>query len=581
MSILTSLDFFAKYIHWHINKQKKIYTFLGGIISIISFLICLTIFILLFEDLIKRENPQINEDDEPQHEYQKIKFGKEKIYIPWTISDYSTRKVNFTGWLYPIIYYFYGERDKSTGAMPYDYKILNYRLCNETDLKKLDYYQDTYVNFDTLFCIEMENEIMGGSYFDEFIYHIQMDFYLCEDGVNMGTKGKKCTNYDDLVEHIGKDNAWHIEIYYPEVQFKPKDQKNPIGIFYNTHFYNFNKLNTKVERLYLKQFTLIDDQGWIFVNKKNESLWGFDKIESDSYVRSSDGKEFINDFSSSKIYSLVVYLNRNKKIYSRKYTKLLDALGNIISIVHGAYIFIKIISRIFIESFQDKCILKYLLLENENNKNKSKKISMPFIVNEHIENSNNFSVVNKSYNEFIHNAKIDDKKKKCNYVNKKKEKAMQNFPIKLKSSNEENRQIENENSSDVFNFKNLCQQKRIWKKLNILDKKNNANDCDDRFIVFLNRLKSIKNTKMNYSVVSRWNLKDINFPFYYYIFNFISQIFGLKKTYCVNNNFNNAWENMINILDVKEYVQLQSNVSLICNSLVEFNNDRNKEIDAT
>ena len=576
MSIFTSLDFFSTYVHWYINKQKKIYTDLGGIISIISFMMCLCIFILLFEELIKRENPQISEDDEPHNEYRKIKFGEEKIYLPWTIGDYSTRRVNFTGWLYPIIYYYYGERNKETLEMPYNYKILNYRLCNETNLKNIDYYQDTYVDFDTLYCIEMENEIMGGSYFDEFIYHIQMDFFLCEDGVNMGTKGKKCTDYNELTNHIGKDNGWHMELYYPEVQFKPKDQKNPIGIFYNTHFYNFNKLNTKVERLYLKQFTLIDDRGWVFENKKNNSLWGFDKIESDSYARNSDGNEFINDFSSSKIYSLVVYLNRNKKIYSRKYTKLFDALGNIISIVHGAFQFLKLVSRIFIDAYQDRNVLNCLLVQNESHKRKTRKLRKT-INTEQRENGNNISVINKSEIEFIHNIRADVKKQ--NNLNDNKEFGIKNFPIKLKNSMDGSRQLSNDNSIEVFNIKNICQQGQIRKKMKTHDKQNNINDCDYKFISFLNKLKSVKNTKMDFSVLSRWTSKDIDFPFYYYIFNYISRIFGLKKAYCANNNFNNAWNCMINILDVEKYVQLQRNVNLIYNSLIEFNNDKIKEFD--
>ena len=600
MDYLPAFDFFGAYLHWYVNHKKKLYTRLGGILSIISISICATIFFILFKKLIERKNPQITEDDYPNSEFKKIKFGEEKIYIPWSIGDYHSHEVNFTGWIYPIVYYFYGERDIKTNSMPFNYKILKYTLCNETNLKNVNYFDDGSVNFDTLYCIDMDDLIMGGDWFHDFVYHIQMDFYLCEDGVNMGTEGKKCTDYDELMEYIGNDNSWHIEIYYPEIQIKPRNKKNPMEIFYSTHFYNFNKLNTKVERLYLKEYTMIDDQGWIFENKKNYSLWGFDKFEHDFYSRSQDGKDFITDFTSSKIYSLVIYLNRNSKIYTRQYTKLLDAIGNILSVINGIFVFFKFFSQFFTEAYQDKEIInnifvqRYFMNEKYNRINKMVKnqnftsylgnliqksvISDPKInmkngisksteyLNILSQNDNNIKPITVKKNaksKLVFRSDIPN-----NSINKSirkiihKSKPASTSPKKLNTSNSN---VDNSNIRICEKRKNLIspiQNKKI-------DEFNLKNLELDKILIYMkNDYKKDKNNKQS----KKFSSIDFNFPYYLYLLNIFNKSFGTKSCF-VNHKFLESWEYMISVFDVTEFIKMQTNIDLINKILFKLNND--------
>ena len=117
MEYLAAFDFFGSHLHWYVNHKKKLYSRLGGILSIISLLVCAPFFIILLTDLINRNNPQITENDYSITDFKKIKFREKKIYIPWSIGDYSSHKVNFTGWIYPIVYYYYGERDIESNTM--------------------------------------------------------------------------------------------------------------------------------------------------------------------------------------------------------------------------------------------------------------------------------------------------------------------------------------------------------------------------------------------------------------------------------------------------------------------------------
>ena len=601
MQFLISLDCYGSFLHWYVNHQKKVYTRLGGILTIISSTICVSILIFLLEEFVNRGNPNITENDETNYEYKKIKFNEKQIYIPWTISDYHNRYVNFTGWIFPVIYYFYGERDKKTGTLPYDYKILNYTYCNETNLKSVKYFKDSYVDFDTLYCIDMDDLIMGGDWFHDFVYHIQMDFFLCEDGVNIGTEGKKCTDYDKLTKHIGSNNAWHIEIYYPQIQFKPKNKNNPLEIFYDSHFYNFNKLNTKVERLFLKEVQLIDDQGWIFANEKNYTLWGFDNIESDSYSRSTDGNDFITDFSSSKIYSLVIYLNRNSKIFTRQYVKLLDAVGNLLSIVNGIFVFFKYFSQFFTEAYQDREIVnnvfiqKYFMSEKYNLYNKSvvklkgkkkqiysqnlgflnsqkKEINVNSTKNPQSVKRENFSIQrsNMSKSVISKTNKFENNKKSLFHKMTFKSKNISecrhnNFESSMFAINNI---INKDNSADVLNLS----QNNLYYLNNNYNSNINEGNNENNHIDLVQIQKYMKKNNIiddnNITNCKKFNSRnkyqpaDFKFPYYLYLFNIFNKIFATKRC-CINDTFRNAWKYMIDVFDVTQFIQLQTNMDLI------------------
>ena len=611
MEYLPAVDFFGSHLHWYVNHKKKLYTRLGGILSLLSILICAPLFIILIKELINRNNPQTTENDYSNNEFKKIKFREKKIYIPWSIGDYNTHQVNFTGWIYPIVYYYYGERDIKSNTMISNYKILNYTLCKETNLKNVNYFLDDTLNFDTFYCIDMDDLLMGGDWFHDFVYYIEIDFYLCEDGVNIGTEGKKCTDYDKLIENIGYNNAWHIEIYYPEIQFKPKNKNNPMEIFYNAHFYNFNKLDIKVERLYLKEYTMIDDQGWIFNDKKNYSLWGYDKFEYDSYSKTQDGKDIITDFTSSKMYSLVIYINKNSKIYTRQYTKLLNSIGNILSVIHGIFVFFRFFSQFFTEAYQDKEIINNIFVQKYLMKDKYKKIN---IMTKNKNYSSNLGDLIRK-NIIISDPKLNEKKnlyKSSEHLTifsrkdnvkpimiKKAEQSKfvskleipknfnninsnQNFQ-KSRSDNKSNLNLNISNSNaDNSNIK-ICSKEKSLMSLKKKNRKKNAELSWNNFELY--KIQSYmkdeykKDNNINNKPFKRFSSIDFNFPYYLYLLNIFNKSFGVSRSCFVNQKFLDSWEYMINVFDITEFIKMQTNIDLINKLIFELKStDENNNI---
>jgi hypothetical protein len=88
-TIIKYIDLFGTRCTFYSEKMPKLYTVIGGIFSMISILVCILIFIIFSIDDLKRKFPNTATSSIPSEGYRKIKFGEEKIWIPWRIVDYN------------------------------------------------------------------------------------------------------------------------------------------------------------------------------------------------------------------------------------------------------------------------------------------------------------------------------------------------------------------------------------------------------------------------------------------------------------------------------------------------------------
>ena len=79
--IIQYFDFFGTKYHFYTDGKPKLYTMLGGILSILSVIICLTVFFFITSEDIRRKTPIVTTSSIPSEGYHKIKFGKEKISL--------------------------------------------------------------------------------------------------------------------------------------------------------------------------------------------------------------------------------------------------------------------------------------------------------------------------------------------------------------------------------------------------------------------------------------------------------------------------------------------------------------------
>ena len=107
------------------------------------------------------------------------------------------------------------------------------------------------VELDKLYCIDMDDLNMGGSWDNDFLNYVEFDIYNCRDGVNYNAKNENCTTYEKMIENAGKDDCFEFEMFYPVVHYQPRNKTTPIFVKYTSYFYHLSRYSNKIDRIYL------------------------------------------------------------------------------------------------------------------------------------------------------------------------------------------------------------------------------------------------------------------------------------------------------------------------------------------
>ena len=567
--ILEYLDLFGTKLTFYTDKKPKLYTINGGILSIISIILCIMCFLLFSFDDFDRKFPITTTSSIPSEGYRKVKFGKEKIWIPWRIVDYNNNEyVNHTGLLFPIIYYYSGVKDKITKNFDLTSKILDYKLCSETSMaNEKNIYQIT-IPLDQIYCIEMDDLDMGGSWITDYINYIQFDLYYCKDGINYDEKNPNCTSFKKIIDYMGEDNSLQIDIYYPVVQFQPTNKTYPIIVIYRQYFYHLSRYMSKIDRLFLQEHALSDDSGWVLKKEKNNSYWGLNSISGDYYF-SGNESDLMNEGSNSRAYSLNLYLEPGFIHYKRYYKKLYATLTDFFPIIYIIFIIMKNISKIFKKADSYQKLIE-LMFENS----KEKKISI----------RNNFDQLKVDKNGKL--SSFDEiKDNEIFYFNDNE----QNFSINLRQSSKNNNSkcpspcpsiIINKSINNIqdnnISSPNFTKDKNV-KNIQYQNKNANNNSKQNFFVkdTCLNINNNLKNSNGNphfrYMPHKRL-IKDKLFPYKYYFFSvFARKIDISKNSIFFSRKYAKVYTFLCQLIDITAYLSLQKEFNILKKVLISKN----------
>ena len=536
MSFIKYFDLFSINFHFYSECQAIHHNTFGGIMTILFVLICISVFIAIEFNDLRKLNP-ISSKSELSYLFDNSKenLDNKKIWVPFRIVTYENKFIDHRGILYPLIYLV--KRTKNSyGEMDLKYTELNYKLCNETSMinKTDNYIIDVKLN--ELFCIDDEFNIIDSSWNKNEVYYLEINLYNCKNGINYDEKNPNCTSFDKLLTYY--NTSWLFEFYYPVVQFQPTDKKMPIYVVYNTNFYRLSRYTHKVERLYLKQNILSDNQSLFSKKTKKSSFWGLSNFYGDSYFLPTIPDPLIKG-TNSRLYSLLIYKDQGLIYYKRSYKKILAILSDIFP----AWSTILIIFQQLTKKIKESCLKKNLvelLFEqtyiSAKSQLKQRKSSPNFIFK-----ISKLKIIN---NNQIHNNKksIDNSFSKirlssflCLNEGENKNKNKNNY-LSIKKSNKNN------NSK---NNKSMI----VRKKMTNTQKKNK----DSNKIIF----SSVKSNHM----------KKL-FPFHYYLMGiFLDNLARPKKFKFVSSKYLIIYNFMSQLYDISTYIQLFKQFTILKNSV--------------
>ena len=562
--ILKYLDIFGTTFTFYIEKHRKYYTTLGGVLSVISIFIGIIVFVFISIDDFLHNNPiSITSTSEEGHK--NIKFGNEKVWIPWRIRDFGGKTINHIDFLYPIIYYYQGLRNE-TNYMNVKYRHLDYKLCNETLMKNNSKQFIIDMDLNQLFCIDMDDLDVGGSWDADFLNLVTLDLYNCKDGIDYDENNSNCTTYDKIEEIAGKNNNLQFEIYYPIVNYQPMNKKNPIFIKYINYFYHLSRFSNKIERLHLQKHILNDDQGFFLTSIKSYSYWGIFSLNGDSYSIGNK-RDLMNEGSTSRFYSFNIYIKNEIVYYNRSYKKFFLIIANGLPIVNIIInIFECFIKSIKISSGNRK--LTELLFENLKErktffklKNKESKKKLDDL------NINNSTLKGNNTNYQSDNSIFQLKNQ--NNINLLENKVAQNFEkfsidkVKIKSK------FRSDNKLIIFNKDSNKDNTKVNPNFMENDTSLNLPFSD---LISKNENKDLKDLdrQLLKTIFRTHYIKKSLFPFKYYLCSIFIKNFDPKKNYCfLSKKFIVVYDFICQLYDISSYLILQREFQIMKNSVLE------------
>ena len=526
--LLTICDFYGTEFHWYLDYKPKYYTIYGGIFTIVTIILYILVFIIFGLEDFKRTTPNSNYSNISPLVHKTIQFGKQKLYLPWRITDYREKSIDFNGILFPKIYYFTNKYNEQTGIMETFYEMLNYTLCNETSMKYLgsEFFID--LPLDNLYCIDMENLDMGCSWNSDFVNYIRFDLNLYKDDLNYNKSNINCNHSQCSNSLYSDDNYLFFELLYPSVQFQPYNKTNPVLVLYSSYYYGLSMNSNKIDRIFLQEYIFEDENGWILDKTTNMNYWGVSAIKSDFYTMGES--DIFRYASTSRLYSFKLYIDFSTILYSRKYKKLFRIIGELFPIF-------KCISTIF-----------YFIALTLNKLEIAKKINEYIFGNEiniykHKENEKKLKKLKFSYNytPIAINTKINNNIQSSKLV-------LNSSKVLCLNKNESN--ADNlDNADNIIITKNNKHQKEKKGKFMSVD---HLNKKDSKKI-------SVNESIINSDVVEMFNKKKPNFPLCNYFFaSFLNKIYSKNKSnyLCISKQFDISYTLFTHIIDITAYVSL-------------------------
>ena len=555
MNILRYCDFFNINFHFYYENKDTISIF-GGFMCLCYILSSILITIILSMDDFKKLNPLTTKSEVEGGEFRVVNLKESKIYIPWRLITYEEKFINHKGILYPMVTLIEGELDSNIG-MNLKYHNLKYSLCNETSMVNITgfYHIDTPLN--ELYCIQQDDIPFGGSWLADKIFYLEVNLFLCEDGIKFNASDKRCTILEDIVKFT--NTTWLFEFYYPIVQFQPTNQEVPMMVIYKNYYYRLSSHTYKLERLYVQENILSDSNGLFSSSSINTSFWGISTIYGDTYFWSEEQDPLVKS-NSSVLFSLDIYMDQGHIYYSRSYRKIFETLSNVFPLLNILLIIFEKFTIWVKSSFARQSIVEIVF---ESSKNFKAKNRMLFNIDKTMPKNKprNTIFINKrpKFDDDLRLSKERLRLNKLNNIHSMKEnysanKDQTNTIIRRPLNN-----YKDESYLELYNSTNIKGMNKSREKTDNLVNRTNIEEQSNDNIKYNDNIKDYKEYK---DFIIRKEKRKLFPLFYFFMDIFIQKLDRPKSFCCLDKKYLIVYNFMERILNISSYILLYRYISL-------------------
>jgi hypothetical protein len=507
-------------------------------------------------DDFKKLNPLTTKSEVEGGEFRVVNLKESKIYIPWRLITYEEKFINHKGILYPMVTLIEGELDSNIG-MNLKYHNLKYSLCNETSMVNITgfYHIDTPLN--ELYCIQQDDIPFGGSWLADKIFYLEVNLFLCEDGIKFNASDNRCTILEDIVKFT--NTTWLFEFYYPIVQFQPTNQEVPMMVIYKNYYYRLSSHTYKLERLYVQENILSDSNGLLSSSSINTSFWGISTIYGDTYFWSEEQDPLVKS-NSSVLFSLDIYMDQGHIYYSRSYRKIFETLSNVFPLLNILLIIFEKFTIWVKSSFARQSIVEIVFESSKNFKTKNR---MLFNIDKTMPRNKprNTIFINKrpKFDDDLKLSKERIRLNKLNNIHSMKEnysanKDQTNTIIRRPLNN-----YKDESYLELYNSINIKGMNKSREKTDNLVNRTNIEEQSNDNIKYNDNIKDYKEYK---DFIIRKEKRKLFPLFYFFMDIFIQKLDRPKSFCCLDKKYLIVYNFMERILNISSYILLYRYFSL-------------------
>lgn len=331
LNCLSLLDFYGSNFSFTLEKKKKFTTSFGGILTIITGIALIILFVVLGNDMFDRNNPRTSISKYLTKQHPQINLSEYDIEIGIKISqlnnNHTEELMDFTGdFLYSKFMYETKYIDAHNNTQIAEFETYAKKCSNNNFVNAVD-------NPGSYNCFNL-SQLFGGK-LSPSTNTSTLNLYIanCKFNAPNGSPFIKCISASNLTDTFKKHNTnpYIVSIKYPKFYYSPWMKNQPVSIEYQTLSFPFDHNLQRIDKLYFQNNIANEDMGWWFENIYNKSYWTIESMNE--YYNYKTNEDLEIRYSSSILYTLSLEMSFDTTSYLRTYQKFQDLLAIVTSMI--------------------------------------------------------------------------------------------------------------------------------------------------------------------------------------------------------------------------------------------------------
>jgi hypothetical protein len=332
------IDFFGIEPRLLINKKKRFNTAIGGILSLIVFIVVILVTYSLGREIYEKNKPFLTISSVYEEEPSEFQLNPSNFALAISIVD-SYYQYFIDPQIYTPSMNFISNTAKlinNTFVRGIEYKEIKLESCNISN--HFGDFKDLYAKEDLAnsLCPEPESLrdlSLRGSFVNENFNFLNVSIQPC----NNSTDSKIICKSQEEID--AKLNGGYIGLNFINTIFDPLNFNQPAKYIKNNFYTVLSKKYYKQVDIYFKNIDYNTDKGFLF-----------EDITKETYLQLQETNELI-DFREANIFFATVFrLSTIKDIYNRKYTKIQDVVAQVGGLIKGVVLIISLFYNLYAET---------------------------------------------------------------------------------------------------------------------------------------------------------------------------------------------------------------------------------------